>query len=54
MDQNMEKSPKREAEWAGPWWKHPYMVYLFGVVLLFAFLGLMAYLAVENEWIPKR
>ncbi len=54
MDQNPKKSRQTEEEWSGPWWKHPYMVYLFSVIVLFVFLGLMGYLAVENEWIPHR
>lgn len=54
MDQTSGNRSKRESEWTGPWWKHPYMVYIFGVVGLFVFLGLMGYLAVENDWIPKR
>ncbi len=54
MDQNSRKSGGREAEWSGPWWKHPYMAYLIGVLTLFAFLGVMTYLAIENDWIPKR
>jgi hypothetical protein len=54
MDQNRPTGAKHEEEWSGPWWKHPYVLYLLIVLLLFAFLGLMGYLAVENEWIPKR
>ncbi|MBS1964086.1 MAG: hypothetical protein JST04_17875 [Bdellovibrionales bacterium] len=54
MDQNRGASANREKEWSGPWWKHPYIAYLIGVLTLFAFLGFMAYLAIENEWIPKR
>ena len=54
MDQNPRGDQKPEEDWTGPWWKHPYMVYLFAVLGLFAFLGLMGYLAVVNEWIPTR
>ncbi len=60
MDQSrppqVSRSPqaKREEEWTGPAWKHPYALYLIGTIILFAFLGLMAYLALENDWIPKR
>ena len=54
MDQNTQGSPRREKDWNGPAWKHPYVAYLGIVVVLFVFLGLMAYLAIENDWIPKR
>jgi hypothetical protein len=54
MDQNRNQVFRREVEWRGPWWKHPYMAYIFGVLGLFIFLGVMGYLAVENDWIPKR
>jgi hypothetical protein len=54
MDQNPERRPEREKEWSGPWWKHPYVAYLIGVSVLLAFLGLMTYLAIDNDWIPKR
>ena len=54
MDQNAGQKSGREREWSGPWWKHPYMAYIFGVLVLFTFLGLMTYLAIDNDWIPKR
>jgi hypothetical protein len=54
MDQSSKPAPSREKDWNGPAWKHPYVIYLVLVVVLFAFLGLMGYLAVENDWIPKR
>lgn len=54
MDQNSESNTRREKDWSGPAWKHPYVMYLVIVVVLFAFLGLMGYLAIENDWIPKR
>lgn len=54
MDQGQQPRPKREEEWTGPAWKHPYMLYLIGTLVLFSFLGLMAFLAVENDWIPRR
>jgi hypothetical protein len=47
--------PRRfEKEWTDAGWKHPFVLYLGGVVLLFGFLLLMGYLALENDWIPKR
>lgn len=48
------KEKKREEEFSGPAWKHPYMLYILLVVLLFIFLLGMAYMAVQNDWIPKR
>jgi hypothetical protein len=43
-----------EKEWNQPKWKHPYAIYIAATVTLFGFLLLMGYLAIENEWIPKR
>jgi hypothetical protein len=54
MDQNPNPPARREKEWDGPWWKHPYAAYLLIVFVLFGFLALMAYLAIENDWIPTR
>jgi hypothetical protein len=54
MDQNRQTPARRENEWNGPWWKHPYAAYLLIVLGLFGFLALMAYFAVENDWIPTR
>lgn len=49
-----QQSRGAEKEWEGPAWKHPYMLYVFGTIVLFGFLLLMGYLAIENDWIPKR
>ncbi|MBC7386201.1 MAG: hypothetical protein H7301_08595 [Cryobacterium sp.] len=46
--------PRSGNDWSGSGWKHPYVIYLFATVALFGFLLLMGYLAIENEWIPKR
>jgi hypothetical protein len=63
MDPNARDAPpqtspasalRSEKDWTGSGWKHPYVIYLFGTLALFAFLLLMGYLAIENEWIPKR
>ena len=59
MDPNTPNVPPQqtrgaEKEWTGSVWKHPYMLYIFGTLILFAFLLLMGYLAIENDWIPKR
>ncbi len=52
----MEPENRRavEEDFKGPWWKHPYMVYIVAVTLLFGFLILMGWLAIENDWIPSR
>jgi hypothetical protein len=44
----------REPEFSGPAWKHPYMLYCLLTVLLFIFLLGMAYMAIQNDWIPSR
>lgn len=56
MDPNTPPQQTRgsEKEWSGSGWKHPYMLYVVGTIGLFAFLLLMGYLAIENDWIPKR
>ena len=59
MDPKTENAPPQpsrgvEKDWSGSGWKHPYALYLMGTVVLFAFLLLMGYLAIENDWIPKR
>lgn len=46
-----EKDPKDFTQWG---WKHPYMIYLWGVLGLFIFLVVMAYLAITNDWLPTR
>lgn len=48
MDQKPEK------EWDGPFWKHPYFIYVILTLLLFAVLLGIGWLALENDWIPKR
>jgi hypothetical protein len=37
-----------------PFWQHPYVIYIGLTCLLFGFLMLMGFLALENDWIPKR
>lgn len=59
MEPSAENSPekagkKSEKEWTQAGWKHPYAIYIGATALLFAFLLLMGYLAIENDWIPKR
>jgi hypothetical protein len=43
-----------EKDWTDAGWKHPYVLYLGGTIFLFGFLLLMGYLALDNDWIPKR
>lgn len=54
MKKQNVKEKKRADEFDGPAWKHPYMLYCLLVVLLFIFLLGMAYMAIENDWIPSR
>lgn len=46
--------PKREKEWTGPLWKHPYMLYLLLTALLFALLLGIGAFALQNDLIPRR
>ncbi len=48
------ESPKREPEFSGPIWKHPYFIYIWLTAGIFAFLSTIAYVAYVNDWIPKR
>lgn len=50
----MSQEKKHEVEFAGSGWKNPYVVYILLMVALAGFLALMAYLALENGWIPTR
>ena len=45
---------KTEQEHQGPFWKHPYFLYVMFTTVLFLFLILMAWLAWEYGWIPNR
>jgi hypothetical protein len=49
----MEKLP-REPEHSGPTWKHPYFLYIIITAILALILGIIAWLAQSNDWIPKR
>lgn len=53
MDPNQPQGQK-EKDFEGPAWKHPYVIYIGLVLFLFGFLLFMAWMAVENEWIPSR
>lgn len=44
----------KEVEFSGPLWKHPYFLYIILTLVLFGLLVLLAWLAVENDWVPKR
>jgi hypothetical protein len=52
MNQNETKRIREGDEKMG--WKHPYVLYILLTLALFLFLILIAYLAVTNDWIPKR
>ena len=43
-----------EPEFRGPWWKHPYFVFMALTVAAFAFLLLFAWVGLELDLIPKR
>jgi len=45
---------EREPEFEGPIWKHPYVIYIGLTLVLALFLGLVGFLAYQNDWIPKR
>ena len=46
--------PGHEPDQRGPWWSHPYAVYVGATILLFGFLILMGWLATVNDWLPQR
>jgi hypothetical protein len=56
MDETHPKSVSAESEpeWKHSGWKHPYVIYIFLTVALFAFLVFMGWMAIENQWIPQR
>lgn len=43
-----------EPEHKGPLWKHPYVLYILLTTALFALLLSLAWLGMENDWIPRR
>lgn len=45
---------QREPEHQGPAWKHPYAIYIVLTIVLFLFIVGMGWIALENDWIPKR
>lgn len=47
--------PAEQTDWRDRGgWRHPYVLYVLGTAILFLFLILMAYLALESGWIPDR
>jgi hypothetical protein len=53
-----EKKPSRtsqnEPEHSGSVWSHPYMIYILLTALLAVFLGVIAWLALQEGWLPQR
>lgn len=49
-----EPPREREREHSGPIWRHPYFAYAWITALLFVFLVTMAWLALDNGWLPTR
>lgn len=43
-----------EPEFRGSIWKHPYTLYVILTMVLFAFLVVVGWLALSNDWLPKR
>jgi hypothetical protein len=54
MSDDTKREVKTEAEFTGPGWKNPYVLYIVLTLGLFLFLVLMGYLAWTNGWIPNR
>jgi hypothetical protein len=50
----MTHPTSHEEEHKGPIWKHPYFLYVLITLLLFLFLIVVGWLALENGWIPNR
>ena len=50
----VESARNPEPEHRGSIWKHPYLIYAVLNLLLFLVLGLIGWMAYENDWIPKR
>lgn len=43
-----------EPEHRGSPWTHPYILYVILTVGVLGFMALMGWVALENDWIPKR
>ena len=50
---SLKREIKREAEHEGSIWKHPYLIYVALTMVLFSFLIIAGYLALNNGWLPK-
>jgi len=54
-EKDQEKPAHQDTKDFTQWgWKHPYVIYIGLVLGLFFFLILMAYLAIQNDWLPTR
>lgn len=54
MTQQPQPHNERTTQYKGPWWKHPYFVYMGLTVVLFGLLMFVGWLAWINDWIPQR
>jgi hypothetical protein len=45
---------RHDPEFEGDKMSHPYVWYVGGTLVLFIFLVAMAWMALENGWIPRR
>ena len=43
-----------EKEYKDTLWNHPYFIYIVLTLILFLFLGLIGWIAWDNDWIPHR
>jgi hypothetical protein len=48
------KTLQPDPEFTGAWWTHPYVLYIFFTMILFAGLVLAGYLALKNGWLPNQ
>jgi hypothetical protein len=54
MNTHPQKPLKPEQEHEGPLWKHPYLAYILLTLVLFIFLLIIGWLALDQGWIPSR
>ena len=49
-----DKQKKTEIDWKGPFYTHPYFLYVLITMGLFGFLVVMGFLAMHYDWVPTR